>query len=171
MGAWTVYTKPSGREGNVLGVVETNGVDAIFMGGYDGVEYQQDSGSTDAGTAYDGSVDLKVFDFGSPAMDKRLRFIDYVVKSQGSGGINMQVERDYGNRNAISAQLQQVPSSGTDLVWGTGVWGTNAWSSAADMKMRIAIRGRGDVFQPKFNSGDAWHLKGFALAVQGTKRD
>ena len=164
--AWTVYTKASGRTGNVLGPVEVGGSSQIFMGGRDGVEYQQDSGADDAGTAYDASVTLKAFDFGAEQIIKRMRWLDYLVASKSSGAIGLTMTADYGR--SMNANLDQTGPTGT-FTLGTSVLGEDdVMGGNSNLLKRRSVRIRGKVFQPKFNSTDAWHIRGLTIGVQPT---
>ncbi len=56
-------------------------------------------------------------------------------------------------------------------MWGTSVWGDGSvWGATGDKKGRVALRGVGSIFQPQFNSEDAFHLKTIVFGVQPTGR-
>lgn len=169
LGSWAVYTK-DGKELAVLGTIETSGVSAIYGGGYNGIEYVQDSGSTDAGTAYEGKFTGKVFDFGAENLVKKMRWVDYLVATQTSGSLNLTVNRDYGNRSALTTNLQQM-TTGTPFTLGTSVLGGTAVLGGGSQSLqRVRLRGAGRVFQPVFAGSSPWELQGVVFGVQPTRR-
>jgi hypothetical protein len=169
--SWAIYTKPAGKLVNVLGTVEEDGIDAVFAGGYDGVEYKQDQGSNDAGTAFTGQFTSKVYDYGAPHIDKRHRWIDYTVATKGTGAIAVSTERDYKARATISTTLDHSDKTGTALVWGTGAWGSTIWAGGSDARRSVPLRGRGENFKHTFSSEDPWHIKSLQFGIQGTERE
>jgi hypothetical protein len=164
--AWTVYTKGSGLTGNVIGSVEVGGSSQIFMGGRDGVEYQQDTGDDDAGTTYDANVTLKAFDFGAEQIIKRMRWLDYLVASKSSGGIGLTMVADYGR--TLNANLDQTGPTGTFTLGTSTLGGTDVMGGNSNLLKRRSVRIRGKVFQPKFNSTNAWHIRGLTMGIQPT---
>jgi len=169
LGAWMVYTKPTGRELAVLGTVESSGIDYLYAGGYNGQEYLQDvGGSTDDETAYTSSVTLKVEDHGAPQIIKQHRFVDYLAQGQSAGAMSLTMERDYGQRGVLSRSLQQYTSS-TPFTLGTDRLGsTKTLGGLGDLFTRISVRGRGKTFQPTISGTTAWFLKGIAFGLQPT---
>ena len=169
LGAWTIYTKPTGRELAVLGTIEASGIDKVYAGAYNGQEYLQDSGGdTDGGTSYDSKVTLKAEDHGAPQIIKQHRFVDYLAQGQSSGAMALSIERDYGQRGMLSRSLQQTTNStpftlGTDLLGGTKTMG-----GQGDILTRMSVRGRGKTFQPTVSGTTAWFLKGIAFGLQAT---
>jgi hypothetical protein len=170
LGAWAKYKKPAGRHGNVLGEIEESSVGKIYLGGYDGVEYLQDTGSDDAGTSYTAKCALAAFDFGGPDAIKKMRFVRYVAAAKTAGSIGLAVSRDYGTRSQISTSLQHISSTGT-FVLGTSTLGSSATlGGASDTTGRSRLRGAAIVFEPELSADTAWHLKGIAFNVQPTGR-
>ncbi len=173
--AWSIYTKPSGREFGVMSTVESSGIDAIYLGGVDGVEYKQDTGTDDAGTAFTGVFTTGAMDYGFPQTLKRQRWIRYLTQVNSSGSIALSTDRDYGDRGAISASLSHEPlgsaRGGTTMVWGSGTWGTDIWAATTDSKRQSSHRGIGEVFEHKFSSGDPFYLKGIQFGWQPTGRE
>lgn len=167
--SWSVYTVPTG-EGNVIGEVETSGSVLVYQGGRDGREYQRDSGATDDSDSIIAYVRGKAFDFGLPDAIKRLRWIRYVAQEQSSGGLTLQVESDYGDSQNFSANLGYT-SDGSAFTLGTSVLGgTAVLAGGGDTSRRVALRGTGRVFRPRFSTTSAFHLKGLAFGVQPTNR-
>jgi hypothetical protein len=172
--AWMVFTKPSGAEGAVLGVIESSGIDRIYMGGYDGVEYLQDQGSQDGTTEFTAMFTLGVMDFGASHIRKRHRFIDMVANQESSGTITVNVELDYGSRASVNTTLNHLPApgmGGTALVWGTGNWNETVWGDVGvELKRRSSLRGLADTFKHTFSSTAQFHIKGLSFGFQPTRR-
>jgi hypothetical protein len=181
LNAWTIYTKGSGLEGNIIGNIELSGIDGIYMGGYTGVHYQQDSGqTTDAGTAFSSKMKMKVFDFGDPQTKKRLRFMENLLKAFAAGAVSVDLDFDYGE-GTKALTLQHIPPSasafilgpntptggstlgGPDLLGGDGVGETR-------LRKLDGINRVFKTMQPQFSSDTNWHLRGVAFGVQPTKR-
>jgi hypothetical protein len=166
--AWSIYSKPSGRIGNVLGEVEEAGEARIYLGGRDGVEYLQDTGSDDAGTAYSSTVDMKAFDFGAQQLFKRLRYVDYLIKQQSSTNPTLTVTGDYSNMKNVS--LDQLGLSGTFTLGTSVLGGTDRMGGAENVLRRTGLRLRAKVIEPNISGDGAWHLRGISFAVQATRK-
>ena len=166
IGSWSVYSKPD--TGNILGTAQSSGIDRVFMGGNNGVEYQQDQGSTDAGTSYFGTVTLGAMDFGDESSKKRMRWLDYHVKQQSAGAISVSVEADYDNLPTFTGSLDQFNSN--TATWNGFNWNGANWAGSVDHLRRTPLRGAGRVFRPTFSSSSPWHIKGINFGIQGTGR-
>lgn len=167
LGSWSVYTK--NPAGNILGNVEESGVEKLYMGGRDGVEYLQDAGTDDAGSAYTASVTLPAYDYDAQHIIKKHRWVDYLVKAQSGGELTMSIDADYGEQ-LITVNLDQSAAFGTFTLGTSELGGTATMGVSSPNKLRrISARGKGRVFQPTV-SGRSWHLKGVAFGVQPTGR-
>ena len=127
---------------------------------------------------------MKAFDFGAPGVTKVLRYIDYLVLARtDNAAIQVNIERDYGARQALSTSLpQEGPQPG--FTWGAvgdaNKWGTGRWGgTTSDIQARTPLRGKGRVFRPTFFSSasskatsSSFHLKGVSFRLQTTgKKD
>lgn len=169
LNAWTVYKKPSGRTGNVLGQIDDDDTTKLYIGGDDGLEYQQDTGTNDAGTTYNTSVTMKAFDFGANWLKKRLRFIKYVLDKKTSGSVGITIERDFGNRGAVSSTIQQIVDSATAFTLGTSTLGGTdvlGGTTSGEIRDKTGFSAVGEVFKPTLFSEDQWHLKGIQFGIQ-----
>lgn len=170
LNAWTVYTKDTA---NILGQIETSSVGLVYLGGNDGIEYLQDSGTGDGAYAFASSLTMPIYDFGSNHIKKRFRWVDYVTTGQTLGALNLNAKVDYGKEPAIQAVLTQAKSDpGT---WDTGAtWSTSStWGdNSPDVRARVRMSGRGHTFQPTLAfrstkaSGESFHLKGISFGFQ-----
>jgi len=161
------YTKPTGREGNVLGEFEDSSVSKLYLGGIDGLEYQQDTGTTDASTAYDGSATLKAFDFSSQWLMKKFRKIEYLVNQQTTGSISLVAEMDYGDKPQSNATLNVTSPSGSFVLDSSTLDSTAILGSASSsLQRRATMRGVGRVMRPTLNSTNQWHLRGISFGFQ-----
>lgn len=173
LGAWMYWTRPALRFVNVLGSVEGSTGSRIYMGGYDGFEYQHDSGTTDAGAVYSASVKLKRFDAGSPQTTKRLRWCEYVAEAQSDGSMLLTVERDVGVRGRITVPLPQQGPLGSGGVFELGtseLGGGSVLGGGEDLQQRVSVRGRCKRWQPTISAETDFFLKGIAFGVQPAAR-
>jgi hypothetical protein len=168
LGAWMVYTKPTGRELAVLGTIDSAGINYIYGGGYNGYEYKQDTGNTDGGTTYSASVTMKVMDHGAPHIVKQHRFVDYLAQGQTSGAMALTIDRDYGQRGVLSRSLQQATVSSVFTLGTTQLGSSTPLGGAGDVMSRISVRGRGKTFRPQISGTASWFLKGIAFGLQPT---
>lgn len=164
--SWTVY-----RHGaNIVGSIAPGAtISQIWLGGTNGVIYEADSGSTDAGTTVVGQFTGKRDDYGLPDSPKRMRFL----RAEGDSGSLTTVVVNF------SPDVQGYPSfSGTlnfgglaGSILGTGVLGTFVLGdSATIISTRTGLLGICRNAQPTFSSSDPWSIRGFTLGVQPVRR-
>jgi hypothetical protein len=172
LGAYTVYKKGTG---NVLGNIEESGASKVYLGGTDGFEYLQDSGTDDAGTSYIGKFTMKAFDFKAAEIIKRLRFVDFALtRKTVLGSPTLEVEVDYGEKQGARTTLTQDDTSGTSFTLGTSTLaptGTDTLGSGGkDSYQRSRLRTSGRVFQPTVTSNLDFYLKLLKFGFQGAQR-
>jgi len=151
MGSWTVFEKPAGREGSIIGTVLESGTTKMYLGGVDGIEREQDTGDTDDGTEFTGSVSLKAFDFQQQGATKRFRGIQTIVEGSDDSDLTLAVERDLGNLPTQTAEMDPSPSGGDRIV-------------------KTHERTRGLVLRPTYSGKKPWRIKDVSMNIQPTKR-
>lgn len=150
--AWTVFEMPDGRAGSIIGTVLESGVTKMYLGGIDGIERVHDTGDTDDGAGYEGSVSLKAFDFQAQGTTKRLRGMQTIVEGTDDGDLELEVEVDLGNESSIPKSMDASPAGGDRIV-----------------KLQN-IRTRGRIMRPTYSGSKPWRIRDVLLDIQGTRR-
>jgi hypothetical protein len=141
----TLWSRGEGRELNVLGSVESEGVLGFYGGDYVGREHELDTADEDdAGQGFTGSVSFKQLDGGNVFLEKRLRGVGLVYEADEP--LEVSVERDYGAQADLA---DTVPA--TDGI------------AIENLK---AARTRGKAFRVTLTGDRPWRLYGWAADLQ-----
>lgn len=145
-----------------------------FTGDYAGTVYQQDSGSTDNGTAISSYVVHGDAFLGSPTINSSWLWIEM----KGATGNNTQyIQLDFypnGSDNP-TLTLQNIALQGNQTTWGTTgpggtmTWGTSKWAKAGLTTVQKEINMDAKTLRVKVSnmiSGNTLTLEGFSIAAR-----
>lgn len=130
-----------------------------------GVVYQQDTGTTDNGAAFDAYYVTKNFDLGSPAHMKRFKGLFLFAPTQLQNySVSVTYNVDFGKSiQVINLPLQSANAS----KWGSMVFGQSVWGGAANIATKTsAIPGMGRFISFKIENAATnlpWAFYGLVL--------
>lgn len=118
----------------------------IFMGGVDGFVRQADIigiakddilADGTGGAVYAMNVRCHRMFFGSPVVEKSLRYLYATANLHGSAGASL------GWETGQEAGTETLPDTGTAALWNAVVWGAAAWGVGGSTTERVHANGRG----------------------------
>jgi hypothetical protein len=134
-----------------MGIIRNSSlVDEWWTGDNSGRLFLQDSGTNDAGIAFNQYAYGKAYDFKKPNHDKRLHECRYVLDASGNWDLNVAQDIDMSDAPSSSSTINLYkPSS----LWGTFVWGVDSWATQGTLQMRkkFASTVRGRFIQHRFS--------------------
>jgi hypothetical protein len=125
-------------------------VDEWWTGDNSGRLFLQDSGTNDAGSAFNQYAYHKAFDFKKPNKDKRLHESRYVTDASGNWPITIEHDVDMANAPGFSTDLSLYQA---DTLWGSFTWGASDWANRGTLQRRKKFSStmRGRFIQPRFS--------------------
>jgi hypothetical protein len=123
--------------------------EALFFGGFDGVVYKADSGTSDNGNAIPWSLKTSYQDFGSAGVSKRFTMLRPILLLNGNSGFEIGLDVDYGNADIFGVLSAAITAALWDVaLWDVDVWGGQSvirnWASVGSIGRVAAAQLRGE---------------------------
>jgi hypothetical protein len=161
--AFAVYT---GLAFNAFGIERSeSSLDRLYGGGYTGLVFHQDVGTSDDGVGIAFKVKTPPIDMGAPEEFKRFRYIQLFNKQEGAYGLDISYSTDFGLGGSTSTIQLLVDAS----LWGTLIWGVGKWGGTTIIRNRVGFKASGHFMELTFTNSNADQpivIKGFTMLAQ-----
>ncbi|MDB4312175.1 hypothetical protein N9937_01970 [bacterium] len=138
--------------------MDTNVIETIYHGDYDGKVFLHTSGTDFNGSAIHSYYKTPDISFGDVGQRKTLYTVRLSLRAEGDTTVDMTLRYDYGSTNVMQPQIYRFEDVYPAAVYGEGTYGASHYGAVNDPNIKMNVEGSGGSCNFKFESNDTTSL-------------
>lgn len=153
--------------------VDTDTIERIYHGDYDGVVYQHDTGTSFNGSAIEAIYKSPDINFGDANLRKTMYTVKTSIAPEESSDITLRIRYDFSNASIMHPDDYTLSTVTAGAVYGAGIYGTAVYGANIQPLEKINVEGSGVSASFQYKSDDttsSYTISGFYVDLQVSGR-